>query len=52
MAPGAVSRFSHVSKAALIRDTRGGQLYYLMLASHNATGVTIANDILSAGETA
>jgi three-Cys-motif partner protein len=42
--------FSHVSKAALIRNTRGGHLYYLLLASHNKTGVRIANDILSAGE--
>lgn len=42
--------FSHVSKAALIRNTRGGHLYYLLLASHNPTGVKIANEILSAGE--
>jgi len=42
--------FKHVSKAALIRNTRGGHLYYLLLASHNKTGVKIANDILSAGE--
>jgi three-Cys-motif partner protein len=42
--------FSHVSKAALIRNTRGGHLYYLLLASHNKNGVKIANDILSAGE--
>jgi three-Cys-motif partner protein len=42
--------FSHVSKAALIRNTRGGHLYYLLLASHNATGVKIADAILSAGE--
>lgn len=42
--------FSHVSRAALIRNTRGGHLYYLMLASHNGTGVRIANDILGAGE--
>ncbi len=45
------SIFSHVSKAALIRNTRGGHLYYLLLASHNMTGVKIADDILSAGET-
>jgi hypothetical protein len=43
--------FPHVSKAALIRNTRGGHLYYLLLASHNRTGVKIADDILSAGET-
>ena len=43
--------FSHVSKAALMRNTHSGHLYYLMLASHNATGARIASDILSAGET-
>lgn len=44
--------FSHVSNAALIRNTRGGHLYHLLLASHNKNGVKIANDIiLSAGET-
>jgi three-Cys-motif partner protein len=43
--------FGHVSRAALFRNTRGGHLYYLMLASPNATGVKIANHILSAGET-
>lgn len=42
--------FPHISKAALIRNTRGGHLYYLLLASHNSTGVKIANEILSAGE--
>lgn len=42
--------FSYVSKAALIRNTRGGHLYYLLLASHNANGVKIANHILSAGD--
>jgi three-Cys-motif partner protein len=42
--------FSHVSRAALIRNTRRGHLYYLLLASHNAVGVKIANEILSAGE--
>ena len=42
--------FPHVSKAALIRNTRGGHLYYLLLASHNKIGVKIANEILSAGE--
>jgi three-Cys-motif partner protein len=45
------SVFPHVSKAALIRNTRGAHLYYLLLASHNKTGVKIADDILSAGET-
>jgi three-Cys-motif partner protein len=42
--------FSHVSKAALIRNSQGGHLYYLLLASHNKTGVKIANDVLTAGE--
>jgi three-Cys-motif partner protein len=42
--------FGHVSKAALIRNTRKGHLYYLLLASPNPTGVKIANDVLSAGE--
>jgi three-Cys-motif partner protein len=42
--------FAHVSKAALVRNTRGGHLYYLLLASPNKTGVKIANEILSAGE--
>lgn len=42
--------FSEGSKAALIRNTRGGHLYYLLLASHNKIGVKIANPILSAGE--
>jgi hypothetical protein len=41
---------SEGSKAALIRNTRGGHLYYLLLASHNGIGVKIANPILSAGE--
>lgn len=43
--------FPHVSKAALIRNTRGAHLYYLLLASHHKLGVKIANEILSAGET-
>ena len=43
--------FGHVSHAALIRNTRQGHLYYLLLASPNKTGVKIADDILSAGET-
>jgi hypothetical protein len=35
----------------LIRNTRGGHLYYLMLASPKSTGVKIADYILGAGET-
>lgn len=42
--------FGYASKAALIRNSRGGHLYYLMLASPNRTGVKIADDILGAGE--
>ena len=42
--------FGHASKAALIRNTKGGHLYYLMLASPNSTGTKIANHILGAGE--
>ena len=42
--------FLDVSKAALIRNTRGGHLYYLLLASPKKNGVKIANAILSAGE--
>lgn len=42
--------FGYVSKAALIRNTRGGHLYYLLLASPNETGAKIASQILSAGE--
>ncbi|MFO0916665.1 MAG: three-Cys-motif partner protein TcmP [Pirellulales bacterium] len=43
--------FGHVTKAALIRNTRGGHLYYLLLASPNRTGAKIADHILGAGET-
>lgn len=42
--------FGHASKAALIRNTRGGHLYYLVLATPKATGLKIANAILAAGE--
>jgi three-Cys-motif partner protein len=43
--------FGHASKAALIRNTKGGHLYYLMLATPNETGLRIANAILTPGET-
>lgn len=46
-----VECFGYASKAALIRNTKGGHLYYLMLATPNKFGLKIANDILSAGET-
>ncbi len=43
--------FGCASDAALIRNTKGGHLYYLLLATPNRTGLKIANDILSASET-
>ena len=43
--------FGYASKAALIRNTKGGHLYYILLATPNPTGLKIANNILSAGET-
>ena len=42
--------FGYASKASLIRNTRGGHLYYLLLATPNKTGARIASDILGAGE--
>ncbi|MBW3598456.1 MAG: three-Cys-motif partner protein TcmP [Planctomycetes bacterium] len=42
--------FGHVSRASLIRNTRAGHLYYLLLASPSRTGVKIADHILGAGE--
>lgn len=42
--------FGHASKAALIRNTKRGHLYYLMLASPKANAVKIADHILGAGE--
>jgi three-Cys-motif partner protein len=42
--------FGYVSRAALIRNSRGGHLYYLLHASHNRTGGKIADEILSTGE--
>lgn len=44
--------FDHVSKASLIRNTRGSHLYYLLLASQKPTGVKIFNDIIASGEVA
>lgn len=44
--------FKHVSKAALIRNTRRSHLYYLLLASNNAKGVDIFNDIIASGDVA
>ncbi len=42
--------FGFASKAALIRNTAGGHLYYLLLATPNKTGLKIADHVLSAGE--
>lgn len=42
--------FGHVSKAALIKNTRGGHLYYLLLATPKKAGERIASYILGAGE--
>jgi len=42
--------FGHVSRTALIRNTKGGHLYYLILASPKATAKKIADHVLSAGE--
>lgn len=39
--------FGFASKAALIRNSRNGPLYYLILASPNQTGAKIASHILS-----
>jgi hypothetical protein len=41
--------FGFVSTAHLITNTRGGHLYYLLLATPNRTGAKIASDVLSAG---
>lgn len=46
-----ITCFGHVSQAALIRNTKGGHLYYLMLATPNKTASKIVDHILSAGET-
>ena len=42
--------FGYVSKASLIKNTKGGHLYYLLLATPNKTGARIASEILRAGE--
>ena len=43
--------FGDASKGALIRNSHGAHLYYLMLASPKGVGVKIADHVLSAGET-
>jgi len=42
--------FKFVSAARLVRNTRGGHLYYLLHAGQNETGHKIADRILSQGE--
>lgn len=42
--------FGQVSVARLIRNSRGGHLYYLIWAGHNATGLKIASHVLGQGE--
>lgn len=42
--------FGHVSPAKLIRNTRGGHLYYLIWAGPNALGLKGAHHVLSKGE--
>lgn len=41
------SIFKHVSKEVLVKNTKGGHLYYLLVATQNATGAKIASDIFS-----
>jgi three-Cys-motif partner protein len=41
--------FGYVSKAYLVRNSKGGHLYFLIFAGPNRTGAKIANYILSAG---
>lgn len=38
--------FGHVSAPHLVRNSRGGHLYYLIHAGPNATGARIASDVL------
>lgn len=42
--------FGQASRARLIRNHRGGHLYYLIWAGRNETGRKIASDILKQGE--
>ena len=42
--------FGHVSPARLVRNTKGGHLYYLIWAGPHATGLKGADHILSKGE--
>lgn len=42
--------FGHVSPARLIKNTKGGHLYYLIWAGPNSLGLKGANHILSKGE--
>jgi three-Cys-motif partner protein len=42
--------FGYVSRARLIRNSKGSHLYYLIFAGPNKTGATIADHVLLAGE--
>jgi three-Cys-motif partner protein len=42
--------FGYASKARLVRNSRGGHLYYLIHAGPNKTGAKIANELLSKWE--
>ena len=39
--------FPHVSSPVIMRNSKNGPLYALFLASHNAKGVEIMNDIFN-----
>lgn len=41
--------FGEVSEAYLVCNTKGAHLYYLIWAGRNATGLKIANHVLSSG---
>lgn len=40
-----VAGYKYVPEPVLMKNTSGGELYYLFFASHNKAGETIANDI-------
>ena len=42
--------FGYVSDAYLVRNSKGGHLYFLIFAGPNKTGAKIANDILGSGD--
>jgi three-Cys-motif partner protein len=44
------AEFGHVSNARLIKNTKGGHLYYLVWAGHTEMGLRGANYILKMGD--